>query len=114
MSPVAFYKAMADDTRLKTVLLVQLHGELCVCELTSALSLSQPKISRHLAQLRKEGVLYSRRDSQWVYYRISDDLPAWAKGVLELTLAENQAWLAPHIDALDCMPDRPLQRVVSN
>ncbi|MEK8019379.1 MAG: metalloregulator ArsR/SmtB family transcription factor, partial [Candidatus Parabeggiatoa sp.] len=47
MSPENFFRALADETRLRCVVLIQQMGELCVCELTSGLGLSQPKISRH-------------------------------------------------------------------
>ena len=57
-----FFKMLADSTRLRCLLLMQAEGELCVCELTHALNLSQPKISRHLAHLREAGVLVARRN----------------------------------------------------
>ena len=57
MEPVQFYKCLADETRLKSLLLIEKEQELCVCELMAALEESQPKISRHLAQLRKCGLL---------------------------------------------------------
>ena len=101
MDPVTF------DTRLRALLLIQQERELCVCELPEALDLSQPKISRHLAQLRKAGLLLTRRDSQWVYYRINDTLPAWARSVLETTLDSQAHWLEANTAALCCMPDRP-------
>ncbi len=55
MELTIFFKALADETRLRSLLLILQQGELCVCELTEALALSQPKISRHLAQLRTQG-----------------------------------------------------------
>jgi DNA-binding transcriptional ArsR family regulator len=51
------FRLLADTTRLRIVMLLQQAGELCVCELTHALDLSQPKISRHLAHLREGGLL---------------------------------------------------------
>lgn len=54
----------------------------CVCEFTEQLNLSQPKISRHLALLRNLGVLLDQRQGQWVYYRLNPDLPVWANEVL--------------------------------
>lgn len=57
-------------------MLLATHDELCVCELTEALALSQPKISRHLAVLREAGIVLDRRS--WIHYRIHPDLPAWA------------------------------------
>ncbi len=80
-----FFKMLSDNTRLRALMLMQRMGELCVCELTHALNLSQPKISRHLAQLREYEIVDTRRDGQWMYYQINSQLPAWALGVLQQT-----------------------------
>lgn len=93
MIPVAFYKCLSEDTRLKCLLLVTLKGELCVCDLTSALALSQPKVSRHLAELRKCGILSDHRRGKWVFYQLSQTLPKWALEVLELTARDNPCYL---------------------
>ena len=61
MNPVQFYKCLSDETRLRCLLLIEQEGELCVCELTEALDEIQPKVSRHLAQLRKCELLIDRR-----------------------------------------------------
>jgi predicted transcriptional regulator len=53
VSPLQLFKSLSDETRLSLVLLLREKGELCVCELTSVLKETQPKISRHLALLRK-------------------------------------------------------------
>ena len=82
----SFFKMLADNTRLRALMLMQRKGELCVCELTHALNLSQPKISRHLAQLREHNIVETRRDGQWMYYRINLDLSVWALTVLRETL----------------------------
>ncbi|MFO5697880.1 metalloregulator ArsR/SmtB family transcription factor, partial [Klebsiella pneumoniae] len=50
--PLQLFKNLADETRLGIVLLLKARGELCVCDLCTALAQSQPKISRHLAMLR--------------------------------------------------------------
>ncbi len=81
-----FFKMLADGTRLRCLLLMQSEGELCVCELTHALNLSQPKISRHLAHLRDAGVLIARRNGTWMYYRINPELQNWALDILQITL----------------------------
>lgn len=107
MNPVQFYKCLADETRLKSLLLVHHESELCVCELTTALQETQPKISRHLAQLRKGDLLSDRRQGQWVFYRINPDLPDWAKAVLEETAEHNLPYLAENLDNLHQMGDRP-------
>ncbi len=85
MDPVQFHKCLAEETRLKSLLLILAEGELCVCELTEALELSQPKISRHLALLRENQLLLDRRQGQWVYYSLHPQLPNWAKSALEET-----------------------------
>jgi len=87
MEAVTFFKCLSDDTRLNIVMLVAQHQELCVCDLTEKLQLSQPKISRHLALLRASGVLQDRRQGQWVYYRINPQLPAWGHEVLNILVS---------------------------
>jgi ArsR family transcriptional regulator len=85
-----FYTALANEIRLRCLMLMQLEGELCVCELTHALDLSQPMMSRHLALLRNAGIVSDRRAGQWIYYQINSQLPEWAGAVLELTAQANR------------------------
>lgn len=93
MSPLVFFKCLADDTRLKSLLLILEHQELCVCDLQQALELSQPKVSRHLSELRKCDLLMDERRGRWVYYRLHPQLPAWATGILQQTAAHHQDYL---------------------
>lgn len=106
-SPPTLFKCLADATRVRLTLLILREGELCVCELIHALDDSQPKISRHLAQLRNCGLLLDRRQGQWIYYRINPALPAWVTQVLDTTLQANQPWLHSDAQRLDAMGDRP-------
>jgi ArsR family transcriptional regulator, arsenate/arsenite/antimonite-responsive transcriptional repressor len=64
------FRALADRTRLR---LVNLTGddEVCVCFLVEALKLTQPKISRHLAYLRRAGIVTARREGKWMHYRLA-------------------------------------------
>lgn len=78
-----FLRALSDETRLRILTLLYKQGELCVCELTFAMQLSQPKISRHLAILREQKILKDRREGQWIYYRIHPDMPAWGLRTLD-------------------------------
>ncbi|MBJ7538786.1 metalloregulator ArsR/SmtB family transcription factor [Marinomonas transparens] len=112
MTPDLFYKALADDTRIRCLLLITLYDELCVCELMAALNETQPKISRHLAQLRKSGVLSDRRQGQWVFYQLHSELPIWAKNVLHTTLNSQKQWLENNIHQLESMGSRP-DRLIS-
>ena len=106
-----FFKMLADSTRLRCLLLMQAEGELCVCELTHSLNLSQPKISRHLAHLREAGVLIARRNGTWMNYRINPELQGWALDILQTTL-EGVRTTEPFVSdrkILDTMADRPGQ-----
>ncbi|WP_462320571.1 metalloregulator ArsR/SmtB family transcription factor [Halochromatium sp.] len=109
MTATEFFSALANDTRLRCLMLMWRHAELCVCELTHALGASQPHISRHLAQLRELGIVTDRREGLWVYYRISPTLPSWAGSVLSET-ASGIAGSAPFTHdeaALATMANRP-------
>ncbi len=106
-NPLQFYKCLADDTRLKAMLLISHEEELCVCELVAALKLSQPKVSRHLAQLRQCGLLSGRKQNQWVYYSINKALPEWAKNVLTQTLTANSSFYQNDLTRLNAMGNRP-------
>lgn len=106
-SPPDVFKCLADATRIRLILLILREGELCVCELIHALDDSQPKISRHLAQLRSCALLVDRRQGQWIYYRLNPQLPQWVSTVLETTLQANQAWLQSDAQRLAAMGDRP-------
>lgn len=82
MNPELLFRLLCDPTRLRCVLLLRAEASLCVCELTHALAMSQPKISRHLAMLREAGLVVDERRGQWVHYRLHPDLPGWALEVL--------------------------------
>lgn len=110
-NPPELFKSLSDETRARATLLIASHGELCVCELMCALDDSQPKISRHLAQLRSSGLLLDRRQGQWVYYRLNPDLPAWVHDILRLTVEANADWLRHNASRLQNMDGRPARDV---
>lgn len=110
LTPTTVFKCLADDTRTRMMLLITREQELCVCELTCALGESQPKISRHLAQLRSGGLLADRRQGQWVYYRLHPQLPDWVLGALHGALEANRHWLAADAHRLEGMGQRPQRR----
>jgi ArsR family transcriptional regulator, arsenate/arsenite/antimonite-responsive transcriptional repressor len=64
------FKALADSTRLRILGLLT-GGEVCVCHIHDTLKISQPKASRHLAYLRRSGLVETRRDGLWVHYRLA-------------------------------------------
>jgi len=98
--PLVFFKSLADDTRLKILLLLLSEQELCVCEFTSALDLSQPKISRHLALLKQQGIIASRRQGQWVFYSLADSLPDWCLQTLKLCFEQNSNYTSEALSSL--------------
>ncbi|WP_166256978.1 metalloregulator ArsR/SmtB family transcription factor [Marinobacter salicampi] len=106
-NPVSVFKALADDLRLAALLLIRDQRKLCVCELTEALDVSQPKVSRHLAILRDTGLVETERRGQWVYYFLSASLPAWLVRVLEETAKASQALTGRPLERLQVMADRP-------
>ena len=105
ITPEQFFQALSDTTRLDSLLLMEQEGRLCVCELVQALDLSQPKISRHLGQLRSQGIVENERLGQWVHYRLSEDLPDWARETLRTVLASRD--MGGVTDRLTAMPQRP-------
>ena len=68
---VDLFKALADETRLRIVVLLS-EKELCVCQIETALNLSQAKVSRHLTILRYSGLVRCRREGTWVYYSLAE------------------------------------------
>lgn len=110
ITPLQLFKCLSDETRLHCVLLIHREDELCVCELTESMQLSQPKISRHLAQLRACGLLLDRRRGQWIYYRINPALPDWALGIIDITLRDNETSIRPIHRRLCAMDGRPPRR----
>ncbi|HET9789638.1 MAG TPA: metalloregulator ArsR/SmtB family transcription factor [Pyrinomonadaceae bacterium] len=108
-----FFKALADKTRLR---LLNLMGtdEVCVCFFVEILKTNQPKISRHLAYLRRAGIVAARREGIWMHYRISTPKNENAAKVL----IDVREWLANdpamqqdqrRLDKICCAPELPIQ-----
>jgi ArsR family transcriptional regulator len=90
------FRALADRTRLRLLNLMG-RDEVCVCYFVEVLKTHQPKISRHLAYLRKAGIVGARRDGKWMHYRVVEPNDRRAAQVLK----NIQDWLAS---------DREMQR----
>ena len=84
MEQADLFKCLSDPTRLDILKIILERQNVCVCEITEILQLSQPKISRHLALLRNLSILLDERKGQWVYYRLNPDLPEWVNAVLNV------------------------------
>jgi ArsR family transcriptional regulator len=77
----AMFRAFADPTRLR-ILNLLLPGELCVCDIVNTLRIPQPTTSRHLAYLRKAGLVEARRDGLWIHYKLAPAETAFHKKLL--------------------------------
>ena len=77
-----FFQLLSGATRRRILMLLARGEELCVCEITGALGLAQPRVSSHLAALRKAGVVSGRKEGLWVHYALHPALPGWARDVL--------------------------------
>lgn len=107
------FKALADRTRLR---LINLMGadEVCVCFFVEVLKINQPKISRHLAYLRRAGLVEARRDGKWIHYRIVEPPDPHAARIF----SEVRAWLESdagmqtdraRLSKICCAPTLPVQ-----
>lgn len=83
------FKALADPTRLRLIKLLG-DDEVCVCSCVKVLKTHQSKVSRHLAYLRRAGLVSARRDGKWIHYRLVDPSNPCAARILR----EVREWLA--------------------
>jgi ArsR family transcriptional regulator len=105
------FAALSDRTRLRLLNLMD-GREVCVCYFVEILKQSQPKISRHLAYLRRAGVVAARREGKWMHYKIVAPSDAGAAEILRETLAALRAEKAlqgdlARLDKACCVPQRP-------
>jgi len=68
---VTIFKALSDETRLRIIKLLE-QGELCVCDITAALDIVQPKVSFHLSALKEAGLIKDRKQGKWIHYSLSE------------------------------------------
>lgn len=78
------FKALADRTRLRILALLK-RGETCVCHVHESLGIPQPKASRHLAYLRRAGLVEARREGLWIYYRVAPQADPLLRTLLSTT-----------------------------
>jgi ArsR family transcriptional regulator len=86
-----FFKVLADEARLKIIWLLFHHDELCVCDITAALGITQSKASRHLATLKHAGLVTDRKDGLWSHYAfrpVEDGLAKTHLALLRRSLAD--------------------------
>ena len=76
------FRAMADPTRLRLINLMA-EQEICVCYFIEVIGAPQPKISRHLAYLRRAGIVAARREGKWMHYRLIVPQDSYAASILK-------------------------------
>lgn len=79
------FRALADPTRLRLLNLIA-DREICVCYFVGILRISQPKVSRHLAYLRRAGIVAARREGRWMHYRLVVPADPVVAGILRATI----------------------------
>lgn len=82
----AAFRALSDTTRLRILALLG-NNEVCVCHLHDTLGVPQPTVSRHLAFLRRSGLVEARRDGLWMHYRVSSSLDPGVRQVIDAVIA---------------------------
>lgn len=107
--PEQFFAALSHPIRLRCLLLLHRHEELCVCELTQVVGAAQPTMSRHLGQLRALGLVADRRDGLWIHYRIASELPVQIRRLLDTAASELSA-LSPFKEDAATLEGMPLHR----
>jgi ArsR family transcriptional regulator len=83
------FKALADKTRLRILALLG-NNEVCVCHIHDSLGVPQPTVSRHLAYLRKSGLVAARRDGVWMHYQVSRSLSPVVRDVVAAAVSALQ------------------------
>lgn len=113
------FQALGDGTRLR-ILGLLLTGEVCVCDIHDSLKISQPKASRHLAYLRRAGLVEARREGLWMHYRLAD-----ARDPLVRTIRDAVTHTLAHVDTVKrdanrlqtrtgcCLPDMSARPVLA-
>ena len=91
MKQTKFFQCLSDETRLRTLILFEDEPDLCVCELSYALDMPQPKISRHMAAMREAGLVQSRRHAQWIFYFLNPDMENWQKDIVVAAIKGNKS-----------------------
>ncbi len=107
------FKALADPTRLRLINLIG-DDEVCVCFFVEVLKINQPKISRHLAYLRRAGVVSARRDGKWIHYRLAvppDSHAAKIFGEVRAAMRNDDAMKSDRarFEKICCAPRLPVQ-----
>lgn len=98
-------KALADGNRMRVVVALLEHDELCVCQITELLQITMATVSRHMSILHKARLVQSRKEGRWVFYRLAQSFPAlicdWLKGAV-LNSAEIKSDRQRLVEILSC------------
>ena len=109
MQQTEIFQILSKDIRLRALLLLSKEQELCLCELEHALNIEQPKISRHMASMKKAQLVTSHRRAQWVYYSINPKLASWQTQIINGAIkgTQNDPQIKQDLQRLKTMKNRP-------
>ena len=110
MHQTEIFQILSKDIRLRALLLLSKEQELCLCELEHALNIEQPKISRHMASMKKANLVTPRRAAQWVYYSINPKLASWQTQIINAAIngTQNDPQIKQDHQRLKTMKNRPI------
>jgi ArsR family transcriptional regulator len=104
---IAITKALSDKHRVRAFMALRV-GELCVCQIIELLSLAPSTVSKHMAILKTAGLVESRKDSRWVYYRLTESVNEQKiREIIELTIS------ILHDDRIICKDDGLMKKITS-
>lgn len=75
--------ALNDETRVKILKFINLHGSCCVCDLEHSFDMIQSRLSRHLKILKEGGFLRVEREGRWAYYKVREPLDVFRKTAID-------------------------------
>lgn len=102
LDPLTVMKCLADETRIHLLMFIHQHAPVPVNALVAVLHQSQPKISRHLAQLRKCGLVETKREGQQINYALNSELPSWTRELINTIVSSQLGYL----NAWKALPQR--------
>jgi len=111
--PELFFSALADKTRLRLLNLMR-DGEVCVCFFAETIGTNNPKISRHLAYLKRAGLVKGRRDGKWMHYSLNPPNDKDARAVFDAAMKMVETDKQMELDRkklvdVCCAPNAPIQ-----
>lgn len=88
IEPTDIFAALSNPVRLRCLYLIATAADVCVCEIEESLQIAQPAASKALNALKTAGIVSARRQANWSYYSLAEDLPDWLREIVRRTVEE--------------------------